>query len=199
MHAMQAIMESGSRPMQKQPFPVNAPDDRTKGTIFAQEIIALTVGQANPWTALAHRAMSMTVEARKVTVEKLDKWLRAKREETAELHDTDDKVAKQRVASATTKISEMRSIINAANGGMTYETLGQYWKCDDPQNLGFAAMLETARTLLKSNAGRKPDTLLVKLNKWIEAQKKAGTDKMTAEDRQILDDIIKVYNSHAGE
>lgn len=199
MHAMQEIMESGSRPMQKQPLPVNAPDDRTKGTLFAHELIALVVGQSSPWTAMAHRAMAMTVEARKVTLDKLDKWLKSKREETAELHDTDDKVAKQRVASATTKISEMRSIINAANGGMTYETLGQYWKCNDPQNLGFTAMLETARTMLKSNAGRKPDTLLVKLNKWIEAQKKSGTDQMTAEDRQILDDIIKVYKSHAKE
>lgn len=193
-HALASIERNRALPMTKQPIPNESPDDRTTGTLFAQEIIALQVGQAVTWGQLAHRAFGMTIEARKVTMERLDKWLKAKREETSEVTDVDDKTARKRVNSATTQLSNMRTIMHALNAGMTYETLAAYHKCNDPENLGFAAIVELARTFSKSTAGRKPDTLLVKLGKWLEVQKK-GTPE-TAEERQLLDDLIKFYNNH---
>lgn len=193
-HALASIERNRALPMTKAVIHGNSPDDRTTGKLFAQEIIALQVGQAVSWGQLAHRAFGMTIEARKVTVEQLDRWLKAKREETSEVTDVDDKTSKKRVASATTQLSNMRTIMGALNGGMTYETLAGYHKCNDPENLGFAAIVEVARTFSASKAGRKPDTLLVKLGKWIEVQKK-GTPE-TAEERQLLDDLVQFYNSH---
>lgn len=194
MHAMQVIADSGSLPMTKQPLPNEAPDDRTKGKLFAQECIALVIGQAAPWLDLARRAFDLTVEARKVTVDQMDRWLKAKREELEELHGGEAKVARQRINSATTQLSKMRTVINAINSGMTHETCETYWK-NAFSELGFDAIVEVARTFSKSNAGRKPDTLLVKLGKWIEVQKKGQPE--TAEDRQLLDELIKFYNSKA--
>lgn len=194
MHAMQVIANSGSLPMTKQPLPTEAPDDRTKGKLFAQECIALVVGQAAPWLELSRRAFEMTVEARKVAVEQMDRWLKQKREELADLHDSDAKTAAKRINSATTQLSKMRTVINAINSGMTHETCANYWN-NAFSELGFDAIVEVARTFSNSKAGRKPDTLLVKLGKWIEVQKKGTIE--TAEDRALLDELIKFYNSKA--
>lgn len=192
-HAMAKIERTKSAPMTKQPAPTEAPDDRTKGKLFAQECIALVIGQASPWLDLTRRAFDMTVEARKVAVDQLDRWIKAKRDELAQIHDTEDKVARKRLNSATVQLSKMRTCIKAMNGGMTRDTCAEYWK-NTFDNLGFDAVVEVARTFSDSKAGRKPDSLLVKLGKWIEVQKK-GVE--TAEDRALMDELLKFYNTKA--
>lgn len=195
MHSMQVIANTGSLPMVKKPIPAASTDDRTKGRLFAQECIALTVGQSNPWRDMAERAFDMTIEARGEAVKALDLWKKAKTEELADLHGGEAKQAKQRMNSATVELSKMRTTINALNGGMDRATCEKYWD-NHFAELGWNAIVEVARTFTKSAAGRKPDTLLVKLGKWIEVQKKGGTPE-SAEDRQLLDDIIKFYNDRA--
>lgn len=193
-HANAAIAAMGMTPITKQPLPVNTIDDRTTGKLFAQECIALVVGHASPWRDLAVRAFGMTVEARAAAVKAMDAWIKAKREENEEVTGADEKLARKRLASATVELSKMRTTINAINGGMTTETIEKYFD-NTFENIGWNGIVEVARTFSKSTAGRKPDTLLVKLGKWIEVQKKGQPE--TAEDRKLLDDLIKFFNDHA--
>lgn len=196
-HALQTIANLGSRPMQKQPLPDNTHDDRTIGKLKAQEIIGLMLSQHAGWKDHCHAMFTLTIEARKVLVEALQKWRTACIEGTADLHGMSEKDAKKMINSSATRLSQFNTICKALNGGMTYDTLREAWKCDDPQELSIESVYHTAKQFAGADArGRKPDTLLVKLGKWIEVQKKGATD-MTAEERQLLDDLLKLYNDKA--
>ncbi len=196
MHALQNIAETGARPMQKAPLPVNSHDDRTTGKLMAQEVIGLMIAQHAGWKDHCHRLFTMTIEGRKVLMQALADWRKACVEGTAELHGMDDKAAKKLVNSSATRLSQFNTICKALNGGMTYDTLREEWNCNDPQELSIEAVYKTAKEFAGADArGRKADTLLVKLGKWIAVQEKGAAD-FTAEDRKIMDDMIKVFNSN---
>lgn len=196
-HSLQTIAETGSKPMQKAPLPDESHDDRTTGKLVAQEAIGLMLAQHAGWKPIVHRLFTLTIEARKVLADSLAKWRAACIEGTADLHGMSEKDAKKMVNSAAVRLSQINTICKALNGGMTYDTLTHAWECSDPQELSIEAIYKTAKEFSGADArGRKPDTLLVKLGKWIEAQKKGATD-MSAEDRQILDEIVKLHNTLA--
>lgn len=199
MHALAAIEQNMARPMTKTPIPNETYDDRTQGKLKAQEVIGLMIHQHAGWKDQVHGLFTLTVEARKVMSEQLSAWRKACTEGTADLHGMDTKKAKKFVNSASTRISQINTIIKALNGGMTYDTLREAWKCDDPQELSIESVYSTAKEFAGADArGRKPDTLLVKLGKWIEVQKKGMDADASAEDRKVLDDLIQLHNRLVG-
>ena len=68
VHHMQAIAESGSVPMTKQPIKLESRDDRMAGNILAAEVLAFAKGNVNSWRAFAIRVIGMTPEARAVFI-----------------------------------------------------------------------------------------------------------------------------------
>lgn len=193
-HALKTIEEGKYKPMTKQQIAKDTYDDRTTGKLFAAEVTGLVMSQAVSWGDKARQLLGMTIEARTAAVEALNKWKRDLKEGLIELHGMDKPRATKFINSATTQVSKINKIAEAMNGGMDEAMLRQRWGFSDGiENLGYECFVETARELCGSAAGRKPDTLLVKLSKWIEAQKK-GADKFTAEDRKIMDELVKFYN-----
>ena len=199
VHSIQKIRETGSLPMAKAPLPTESVDDRTKGKLFAQEVIALMVGQSAGWKDKVHALFGMTVEARTVFIDALDKWKKAVTDGVEELHGMDEKRAKKFMNSASVRLSQMRGICKAINGGMTYETLKEAWKCPDPENLSIESVYDTAKAFNGAGAkGRTPDSMLVKLGKWIEAQKKTINDDASAEDAAVLREMVELHNRLVG-
>ncbi len=197
MHALQTIRETGSLPMTKAPTPTESKDDRDTGKVFAQEVLGLMISQAAGWKPVVQKLFGMTVEARTVAVEQIGKWKSIKVEELMDTHKMDERAAKKFLNSAGTRMSQITKIAKAINGGMTEETLSVYWKCSDPLELSIDAIYKCAVEFLGADArGRKPDTLLVKLGKWIEVQKK--NPDPNAEDRRVMDELLSVYNRLAG-
>lgn len=210
-HGMAQIAASGSLPMQKAPIMGEGRDARMLGNLLASETISLMRVQDVGWQDIAWRIINLTTDGRVAYINALDKTLASMREDTQEVHGLSDKQAKTVVGTASVMVSRCRTIAKAFNGGGSIIGLAIFagvlkaeeaalWEeaavRDACQGLGAVVFYNYAQTFSKSTAGRKPDTLLVKLGKWVEAQKKGATD-MTAEDRKILDDIIKFYNDHA--
>lgn len=197
-HPAQTIATMGALPFTKQPTPAEGTDARMQASLLTAETMALIKGQSIQWHAVAWKIIGMTTDGRAAYVKMLDKELAALRE-SVENHETlnyDEKAARKLVASATTKASECRTIANAFNGSANKEGLAEYFHVSDPENLNFQMILEYARTFNKSAAGRKPDTLLVKLGKWIEVQKKSP--EPNAEDQRVMQELLSLYNRLAG-
>jgi len=154
-------------------------DDKMVGTTLASEIMAAAKLEANIWRSFAIRIMNITAEARVAFLNaiKADKGAITKGQTEFGI---DDKLAKKRTNSATTRVSEMQAFANAWNSGATVNGLVVYVNESMPAgkransedevlaHCGYAVMLEYARTFSKSKAGRPSKTWIQKMVKFLE-------------------------------
>ena len=154
-------------------------DDKMVGTTLASEIMAAAKMEANVWRGFAVRIMRVTSEARVALLHavKADKGAITKGQTEFGI---DDKLAKKRTNSATTRVSEMQAFANAWNSGATVNGLMVYINESMPASkgansedevlahCGYAVMLEYARTFSKSKAGRPSKTWIQRMVKFLE-------------------------------
>lgn len=154
-------------------------DDKMVGTTLASEIMAAAKMEANVWRGFAVRIMRATSEARVALLNaiKADKGAITKGQTEFGI---DDKLAKKRTNSATTRVSEMQAFANAWNSGASVNGLVVYVNESMPAGMransedevlahcGYAVMLEYARTFSKSKAGRPSKTWIQKMVKFLE-------------------------------
>ena len=154
-------------------------DDKMVGSTLASEVMASAKMEANVWRTYATRIMNITAEARVAFLNaiKADKGAITKGQTEFGI---DDKLAKKRTNSATTRVSEMQAFANAWNSGATVNGLVVYVNESMPAgkransedevlaHCGYAVMLEYARTFSKSKAGRPSKTWIQKMVKFLE-------------------------------
>jgi len=217
-HSMSKIQRTKSAPITRDDGSakrVATRDDRTVGVLLAQEVIALEMSQGNEWPRVANKLFDQTIEARDQFVKTLREWLADRRKQVIGVHDFDKKRAGKIVASSTVRVSQLAKIAEAITAGMDRETVvrsmmnrknyvsdaemeqdvEQTAKVDHfPQAVGVAAMYNVAQQFVGSDArGRKPDTLLVKISKFIKANEpKEDTDPA---DAATWKDLVEWYNS----
>ena len=196
-HAMQSIANGGMTPFTKQPVHNEGADARMRGNVLAQETIALVRTQDTKWQDIAWSIINLPTDGREAYIKALDKQLEAMRDDVQGFHGYDDKTTKKTVATATVRVSQCRTIAKGFNAGGSIEGLQAFYNIDDPKGLGFIMLYQYAQTFSKSVAGRKADTLLVKLGKWIEVQKKAQTEP-NAEDQKVMQELISLHNRLVG-
>ena len=175
-------------------------DDKMVGSTLASEVMASAKMEANVWRTYATRIMNITAEARVAFLNaiKADKGAITKGQTEFGI---DDKLAKKRTNSATTRVSEMQAFANAWNSGATVNGLMVYVNESMPDgkransedevlaHCGYAVMLEYARTFSKSKAGRPSKT-------WIQKMVKFLDDNPVDEgpDAKLYATIIKLVN-----
>ena len=154
-------------------------DDKMVGSTLASEVMASAKMEANVWRTYATRIMNITAEARVAFLNaiKADKGAISKAQIEFGI---DDKLAKKRTNSATTRVSEMQAFANAWNSGATVNGLVVYVNESMPAgkransedevlaHCGYTVMLEYARTFSKSTAGRPSKTWIQKMAKFLE-------------------------------
>jgi hypothetical protein len=154
-------------------------DDKMVGTTLASEIMAAAKMEPNIWRAFAIRLMNVTAEARVAFLNaiKADKSALTKGQIEFGI---DDKLAKKRTNSATTRVSEMQAFANAWNSGASLTGLLSHANHGMPADkriqsedevlahVGYTVMLEYARTFSKSKAGRPSKTWVEKMTKFLE-------------------------------
>jgi len=189
--SMAGIAESGSLPITKQPLPAEGLDARMLGNNLALEVVALATMDQNRWHRVAWQIIKGTTDMRAAYLKAIKKQQLVMKDAVEDAHG-DDKTARRQLASATVNISCCNTIATAFNAGATVEGMVEYFRVSDPENLGFQKLVEYARTFSQSKAGRKPDPILVKLHKWIEANKK-DPSTLTAEDLKVLTELQDLY------
>lgn len=203
MHALQTIAETGSKPMTKAPIRIESRDDRLAGEMLAAEVMAESKGRDNVWLAFAKRVTSMTVEARKVFINAIKSEKAAMTKAQSE-HGFDAKFAKKQTGTFTTQSSRLQTIANAWNSGASVEGFREFMLAQGAdksitadaawEHAGYTSIYAYAQTFSQSNAGRRPDPLLVKLGKFIDAQRKAG---VADADLPLMDELVEFFNSKA--
>lgn len=173
-------------------------DDKMVGNMLAQEAWATARNHANPWKGFADRIIGLNMEARAAFIAAVDSMMKEGTKENTLDGSVDAKTARKRLTSATVEVSKLRTFAKAFNAGASEDGLIEYvrlsTKLKDTQPLVLADiawmwMAEYAKTFSDSKAGRKPDTFLVKLNKWLEKNK--PTDE---KEQPAYDAIVAAYN-----
>jgi hypothetical protein len=196
-HPNQSIADGALQQFTKPPIHNEGRDARMMGNVLAQETIALVRTQDTKWQDIAWQIIGLPTDGREAYIKALDKQLEAMREDVQTFHGYDDKTTKKTVATATVRVSQCRTIAKGFNAGGSIEGLQAFYNIDDPKGLGFNMLYQYAQTFSKSVAGRKADTLLVKLGKWIEVQKKQSTEP-NAEDQKVMQELINLHNRLVG-
>lgn len=206
MHALNVIAATGATPMKAKPIAVQSYDDRMVGNMLANEVLAYAKTTTNKWREFAIRLIPMTVEARKVFVDAIKSQKAAMTKAQTE-YGIDAEAAKKRTASFSVQVSELTTIANALNAGATVEGWRTFVNASikDPakhcesdastlEHAGYDTLKAYARTLSTSKAGRRTDTLLVKLGKFIEAQRKL---ELNPDDAALMAELVSFYNERA--
>lgn len=184
--------------------------DRADGKALAVAVIAKCQDQQDTWQAFAHRAIALSNEGRAEFVGAIDAWLKDLRKGHT-LLGMDKKQAGQRIASATTGASEMRTIANAWNAGASVDGLIEFdWTTTGkPCNAGgspikrafadirYSVILAYARTFSDAKAGRPADSFLVKLGKFLE-KGKPGDDAPESDKVEYLS-LVAYYNTRTAK
>jgi hypothetical protein len=211
-HPLNQIAQAGATPMKAAPFRVGSFDDKMAGVLLAQEVLALVKTQATQWPELAGKLFDMTIEGRKHFDDTLKASLTAMKETVKVDHDADKHVAGAVVRSSTVRVSQMRKIAEACTAGMDRETVARAWLSEKKSTsrdayerdvketvahfakyIGMDAIYETAKKFVGSDArGRKADTLLVKISKFIKANE--PKDDTTPADAATWKDLVEWYN-----
>lgn len=183
-HPLQNIAENGAQPMQKT-LKLRAGDpDKTSGMMWAQQAIALCMGQASAWTKLALELFTMNTEQREAALKTWKAWktektkaFKAGEEMTPKM---DEKTFKRIMATATVRLSHLSTITKALDAGMTEETLMEHYeleKREDIGNLSIDSIYQVAKPFVGSKAGRPPKSFREKLIKLIEDnEEECGVD-----------------------
>jgi hypothetical protein len=175
-------------------------DDRYVGTMLANEVMATAMLESKTWRSYAMRLIETNMEAREAFLKAIKATLTEARKANRLDDVVDKKTSSKRVASATVEVSKLTKVAEAWNNGATVRGLIEYVNTANKAQLtgadvgmiGYALIVEYARTFSTSKAGRTPDTLIVKFGKWIEQQAKAGFDVET--DREVYNKIVAAYN-----
>jgi hypothetical protein len=204
MHSMQFIAETGSRPMVKAPIRLESRDDRLTGTMLAAEVMAYAKGGRSQWRAFAIRIIDMTVEARTVFLNtiKADKASMTKAQKEAGFG---EKFAKFNTNSLSVEVSKLQTIANAFNSGGSVEGWRDYvnQNLDDKskhaqtdkemlEHAGYDTLVAYARTFSQSKAGRKADTLAVKLAKFLKNN--APSQDADATEQRLYETLVEISN-----
>lgn len=198
VHPMQQFAELGATPVPKVMELRSAAPGRN-GAFWAQQAIALCMGQATQWTQLAHELWNFTTEEREAAIKAWRDWktakIKARKSGEEQSPKMDDKAFNRIMATATQRISNMSTIAKALDSGMTKGATAQYFSIniEDVPALGIDSLLEVARTFSKSTVGRKPDAFMVKLGKFMEQAKKNLTDA----DMDDYNKVVEFLNSLA--
>lgn len=201
---MQAIAESGSVPMTKQPIKLESRDDRMAGNILAAEVMAFAKGHRNVWKGFALRIITdLTVEARAVFIKAL-KNEKATLTKAQTEHGFDAKFSKVNTASMTTEVSKLTTIANAFNSGASVAGWREFVNRqlndeskhakDDAEMLehgGYDTLVAYSKLFSDSKAGRKADDWLTKFGKFLERNKPADDDAKGAE---FYEKAVEFYN-----
>lgn len=179
---------------------VHTADDRMAGNLLAQEAWATVRTQANVLHALALKAIrGLTVEGREAFIKAVD----GLKKDTRNAHEgADSKLIAKRVNSATTRVSELRTIAKAWNSGATEQGCVDYvagtMRANAGQvtieDIGFHTIVEYARLFSESKAGRKPDTYAQKVSKFLERTKPEEGDERGG---ALYDALVAIYNKLA--
>ena len=196
MHALQNIAQTGATPAgsdkaqeQERAKRIATRDDKMAGNMLANEAIALAMQQANDWRNLFFRPFDLTLEGRTYFLDAVKNWRKEQAAANVTGTGADAKVIKRRMAAALTRISELTTVANAINAGASMAGYVDYIirthpECkgcteEDARKLvGIAVLVEYARTFSEAKAGRKADTWLVKMGKFLERNKPAEDDKV---------------------
>lgn len=116
---MAAIADEKRLPVHSKPAHQIPADDKLKGHMFAQEAIALCMSQQSGWTNLARQLFEMNMEQRQAG---LSAWATWKKQQTQANKEAgtpyDDKAFKAMLNTATVRLSHLRKIATAIDGGM---------------------------------------------------------------------------------
>ena len=197
-HPLDNIAQSGAQPMKKVEALRTGNMDAITGMAWAQQAIALCMGQASPWTKLALDLFTMNTEQREAALKAWRTWKADKtkafnngEEQTPKM---DEKTFKRIMGTATTRLSHISTICKALDSGMDRTTLESHYKVKSVEELSIDSIYQVAQTFSKAKAGRTPDTFLVKMNKFLEA---AG--KTVAEgDVDTYNKVVKFVNELQG-
>lgn len=204
-HAMQEIREGAMTPMKAKPLAVCTRDDTIAGTMLAASVLAYAANQDKGWIGFAKQAVELTVEGRVVVLNQL-KARKSDMTKAAIKFGIDEKAAKDRTKGFSVSISKFEQIVNAFNSGGTIEGWMNYVNatikdkanhCADPalmwEHASYTTLVEYARTFSTSKAGRKPDDLITKLGKFIEAAQKSGNHDTDP----LMQELVDFYKSKA--
>ena len=202
MHALANIAESGAQPMQKTVALRGGDYEKIQGSTWAQQAVALCISTAGQWNKLAQDLFGMTTQQREGAIKAWRDWKSAKikaRKNGEEQHPAmDEKTFKRIMATATVRLSHMSTIAKAIDAGMDYETLRVWYKLDATElaaNLSIDAIYDVAKTFGQAKAGRKADTFVVKLGKFLEAAGKTLAD----DDLENYNKVVEFVNATFGE
>ena len=180
--SMAQIAQGTMTPIARVPVKTTGTDAKISAVSLVAEVMAAMQGQANTWHGFAWRIIDGATDFRAEFVKLLDDRLKALKDENAKAHDWDKRTTNRAVASYLVNASRMRTIAKAFNAGGTVEGLGEFHGVDDPQNLGYMAVYEYARTFNASEArGRKADSFKVALAKFLKQRAESlatDTDKV---------------------
>lgn len=195
MHALQVIAESGAKQIPKVEKLRTHNMDKSQGWTWAQGCIALCMTQASDWTNKAHQLFAMNIEEREAAIKAWRDWKSAETKAyKAEVHtEAEIKNFKSVMGTMTVRLSHLSTIAKALTAGMDYETLAQQYK-KEASAITIDEMYAVAKTYTTSAAGRKPDTFMVKLGKFLEAQAKAITPDTPASEVDQYNAVVKFYN-----
>lgn len=195
--SMGDIADSGATPIRKQHISSIPMDAKMQGNNVANAVIARVMTEAVTWKQYALQLIALPVEGRTQFITAIDAWLKdckarnadsmgtVDREGKANPTKDDKRLAIQRVNSATVEVSKLRTVANGFNSGADTEGLVAYFKTTQRlpgkvpvsvEEIGYAVIVEYARTFNASKAGRKADPFLVKLAKWLEKNPAAEDD-----------------------
>lgn len=197
LHPMAAIAESGAQQMSKVTA-LRAANPGINGMAWAQNAIALCMTTASQWTVLAHQLFGMTIEDREAALKAWRDWKTAKTKAFKSGEETspsmDEKTFKRIMGTATVRLSHMSTIAKAITAGMDYEALRVHYNlatADDANGLSIDAVYEIAKGYVVAKAGRKADSFIMKLGKFLEASGKTIDDS----DVIIYNKVVEFINS----
>ena len=209
--AMAAIADGGMLPVAKD---ANHPDskrvqtsgDKAKASTLAAEVMAASSRDGDTWVKFARRVIEFTSEGREAFLDIMAASIKDAKKEASndDASKNATRLAGVSVASAYVMASQLRTIAKAWNDAATVDGLRQFAFDLKPtptakknpvlpefDTIRMGVIYAYARSILRSEAGRKPDTWLVKLNKFLERNKPAEDDK---EGVAAYDDIVTAYN-----
>lgn len=189
--------------MQKAPLRIESRDDRLAGTLLASEVLAYAKGNQSKWREFAMRIIGMTVEARAVFINaiKADKGAMTKAQNDAGF---EEKYSKGNTKSFSVEVSKLQQIANAFNSGGTVEGWCEYTNGQQKdkgkhatptairEHGGYESLVAYARTFSQSKAGRKPDTLAVKLAKFLKNN--TPDQDADATEQRLFERLVEISN-----
>lgn len=194
-----AVCEAGATPVPRVHALRVGNDDKLSGQIWAEKAIALCRTQAVSWAELMRELLGLNIEQRAAA---LDAWKAWKGRVTKEFNSPDrgghpaldEKAFKKMLNSATTRLSQLRTIARAWDAGMTWEHVGKSMNCPASEaeaNAGIDAVYPVAQQFVGKKAASSRVGFKEALAKWLEKQ--AST--LEEEETTAYNAVVTLVNS----